>query len=290
MKKETLLNETSLHGIDVLIEQEDNSNLFQVTIHNLKDDASYQINIDQNKILDFVEEGKKMDDTLEDIIKVCDKEYQVQQEILAKQREIEDQKKLSKLLSLKPNSLNQEKTDELIELMDSNKYLCDWTEDHSKKAIQLVREGADVNAKDRDKLNYTPLMYVSFDGSTELIKLLLDNGADVNAKNESGVTPIMIASINGYLDTVELLIDNGADVNAKNESGVTPIMIASNNGCLSTVELLIDNGANLYAKNNTGQTALDIAKEEGHTDVVEFIEVYQSSQENDNNSEISLGR
>ena len=51
----------------------------------------------------------------------------------------------------------------------------------------------------------------------------LDKGADVNAKNESGVTPLLWAAWKGHKEVAELLIANGADVNAKNEDGETPL-------------------------------------------------------------------
>ena len=53
----------------------------------------------------------------------------------------------------------------------------------------------------------------------------LDKGADVNAKNESGVTPLLWAAWKGHKEVAELLIANGADVNAKMSKGWTPLNI-----------------------------------------------------------------
>ena len=65
-------------------------------------------------------------------------------------------------------------------------------------------------------------MTASLKGHTEIVKALLDKGADVNAKSKDGVTALMWASQDGHTEIVKaLLIDKGADVNAKSEKGWT---------------------------------------------------------------------
>ena len=69
------------------------------------------------------------------------------------------------------------------------------------------------------------------------INKLIQQVADVNAEDSHGLTPLILASDRGYTELAKLLIEKGADVNASND-GKTPLMFASSNGCTEIVELL----------------------------------------------------
>ncbi|KAK1991098.1 putative histone-lysine N-methyltransferase, H3 lysine-9 specific, partial [Colletotrichum falcatum] len=60
-------------------------------------------------------------------------------------------------------------------------------------------------------------------GYLEVVKLLVDKGADVTVSNENGWTPLNAASSNGYLEVVKLLVDKGADITVPNDNGWTPL-------------------------------------------------------------------
>ena len=95
-----------------------------------------------------------------------------------------------------------------------------------------------------NKLNKNNLFIeVCKKGSIKIVKLLIDKGADVNAKNNDGWTALIWASRNGYTEIAKLLIDKGADVNAKNNYVWTALMLASRNGYKKVVELLKQYGA-----------------------------------------------
>ena len=86
---------------------------------------------------------------------------------------------------------------------------------------QQLAEGADVNVKDKDYRNETPLQYAAKEGHTKVAELLIANGADVNAKVfGNGETPLQNAVQEGHKEIVELLIANGADINAMSVYGV----------------------------------------------------------------------
>jgi ankyrin repeat protein len=70
------------------------------------------------------------------------------------------------------------------------------------------------------------------------MELLINNGANINARNRSGMTPLHAAALMGQYKAVELLVNKGADVNAKNNEGITPLQIASRKGYQSIVTLL----------------------------------------------------
>ena len=126
----------------------------------------------------------------------------------------------------------------------------------------LVEAGADVNKRINSIIREdkkTALMEAATTGSPKVVKLLLDAGAEVDARDINGFTPLL--HWGGRDDSIEvgrLLIKAGADVNAKNNLGETVLMSAASMGSISTasLKLFIDSGANLNAKNNEGETAL----------------------------------
>jgi ankyrin repeat protein len=80
------------------------------------------------------------------------------------------------------------------------------------------------------------LFNAAINNNTDLVKLLIKNGADVN-DNSNGVTPLYAASRNGNFSIVKILIENGADVNKANNDGFTPLFTASHRGYLNIVKL-----------------------------------------------------
>ena len=79
-------------------------------------------------------------------------------------------------------------------------------------------------------------------GELWAVKLHLDEGSDVNAKDEDGVTPLQYAAEGGYNEIVELLIDKGANVNAKDDDGATPLDVAIQFKEFETADLLRKHG------------------------------------------------
>lgn len=76
----------------------------------------------------------------------------------------------------------------------------------------LSESGAKIDVKGRDK--WTPLHHVSwFSGNVECAKYLIEKGANVNAKTNAAQTPLMIAALQGFDDIVRLLLEKGADAN-----------------------------------------------------------------------------
>lgn len=84
-----------------------------------------------------------------------------------------------------------------------------------------LAEGTDVNAPD-DEVGLAPLAWAALHGQTEAMRLLIEKGADVNARSEDGNTPLHVAAFLGQAEAAKLLIDNGADINARDEDGETP--------------------------------------------------------------------
>jgi ankyrin repeat protein len=109
-------------------------------------------------------------------------------------------------------------------------------------------------------------------GDIPKLRILLDQGASINAKNKEGETALMVAALEGRTDMVRFLIDRGADLNARDVVGATPLLYAALGGSLDTIQLLVEKGADLNAKTLDGQTALSISRVRGNNKVAEFLE------------------
>jgi uncharacterized protein len=139
--------------------------------------------------------------------------------------------------------------------------------------IQLAEKQPDqINAYSPD--GFTPLGLATFFGHIDLVKLLIEKGANPNiaANNPFKVTPLHSACAISNYDIAEMLIKNGAEVNARQMQGVTPLHSAAHNGQPRLAKLLIDNGADVNSKTDTGQTPLFMAKEKKYKAVIELLE------------------
>lgn len=115
-----------------------------------------------------------------------------------------------------------------------------------KKVRLLVDHGADVNAQ--SKMGRTPLLVAAYtNGASETVKFLLSKGVRVNAADTSGITPLIAAANVNDSTTAKLLIDQGADINARANIGqpATPLMAAAHNGNAELVRLLLARSASV---------------------------------------------
>ncbi|RYP80672.1 hypothetical protein DL769_002354 [Monosporascus sp. CRB-8-3] len=133
----------------------------------------------------------------------------------------------------------------------------------------LLDRGADIEAK--DEYGQTPLSLAASFGYEAVVELLLNKGADIKAKDEFGRTPLSLAALYGHKAVLELLLDKGADIKAKDEFGRTPLSLAARNGYETVVKLLLDRGADIKVKDKFGQTPLSLAASHGHEPVIELL-------------------
>lgn len=133
----------------------------------------------------------------------------------------------------------------------------------------LIEFGADVNILNED--GDTPLHYASMEGHLEIVKYLIESGADVNILDKERDTPLHYASDNGNLDTVKYLIQHGAKINIQNEYDETPLHKASDNQHLKIVKFLLKNNANINIQNNFGDTPLHIASDKDNLKLVKIL-------------------
>lgn len=128
--------------------------------------------------------------------------------------------------------------------------LKNFLEDNGFKTVNSLEVGSD---------GFTPLTLAIKKGNVDLVKILLKNGANVNAKNDLNNTPLGRAAEHGNKEIVEILIRNGAKINARNYLKQTAFILAAMYGRTDVVRILFENGAHINAKNFLGETALNRA-------------------------------
>ncbi|MDD5639354.1 MAG: ankyrin repeat domain-containing protein [Candidatus Pacebacteria bacterium] len=152
----------------------------------------------------------------------------------------------------------------------------------TNKVKELIKKGLKINEKDNQS---SALMYAVDNSNIEIVKELINTGADVNIRGEvnwnciGNCTSLMYASYNGKIQIVKELINAGADVNAKNESSETVLMFAIrgehrnsfNKDYLEIIKELINAGADVNAQNTIEATALMIAVYNGNTNIIKEL-------------------
>ena len=124
----------------------------------------------------------------------------------------------------------------------------------------LLDKGANVNAK--DDTGKTPLHWVApARDNPEMVKVLIAKGADVNAQDNAGETALMIASSQSNPGIVTALLEAGAEVNAQNKVGGTALMAAGFRANLEEIKILLLNNADRKIKDKKGRTAFEVATE-----------------------------
>ncbi|KAB7504598.1 KN motif and ankyrin repeat domain-containing protein 1 [Armadillidium nasatum] len=139
--------------------------------------------------------------------------------------------------------------------------------------VSVLLDSKVCNINQQNKAGYTAIMLVALaqiknDAHECVVKKLFESG-DVNIKaSQHGQTALMLAVSHGRLDMVRMLINAGANANIQDEDGSTALMCSAEHGHLAIVRFLVAQpDTDLYLMDNDGSTALTIAVEAGHKDV-----------------------
>ena len=159
----------------------------------------------------------------------------------------------------------------IIQLLANSK-----TKNELHKAIEdlevvklFIQLGANVNAKNR--YDSTPLQLAAKNGNIDVAKCLIEHGAKLDMKNKIyGRAAIHYAVIYGKIEVAKCLIEHGAKVDMKNEDGEAPLHLATENGDIEVVKCLIEHGANVNIANKYDNTCLMISSYKGHDDIVRY--------------------
>jgi ankyrin repeat protein len=138
----------------------------------------------------------------------------------------------------------------------------------SQKVFNVLLNAPGIDVDIRARNGDSALMIASYKGNAAAVKALLAKEAQVN---NQGWTALHYAAAVGNDDIVRMLLDESAYIDAESPNGTTPLMMATGKGRVSTVKLLLDEGADPSLKNNAGMTALDFAQEARQTLVLDDI-------------------
>ena len=106
------------------------------------------------------------------------------------------------------------------------------------------------------------------------VQKFIDNNIDINNKDIDGNTPLINCVFNGYvhINIIKLIIKNGADINAQNNDGISSLMISSLEDNYDITKILIDEKEiNIFLQNNDGHTALSLSFIQENVDIRKLI-------------------
>jgi uncharacterized protein len=141
----------------------------------------------------------------------------------------------------------------------------------SLNVAKVLIDWPKTEVESRTKADESPLMLASLKGQTDVVKRLIERGADVN---KPGWTPLHYAATRGHLDIMYLLLENHAYIDASSPNESTPLMMAALYGTPSAVKLLLESGADPTIKNSVGMTAIDFAHRDKRTESAEIIAAF----------------
>ncbi|XP_047121354.1 poly [ADP-ribose] polymerase tankyrase-1-like [Schistocerca piceifrons] len=136
---------------------------------------------------------------------------------------------------------------------------------------ELLAVGANVGARDENVLRQTALHYAAAKGNVEVVKCLLEGGAEVDSRDTWQETPLHKAAYNGHTAVVQLLVASSADPNASNCCGCMPLHFAADRGHMETTAALLEAGADRLASDKDGNTPKYFAERKNHQKLVEML-------------------
>ena len=130
----------------------------------------------------------------------------------------------------------------------------------------LLSLGVRVDTRDQ---GFTPLLAATQHGHTEVCKLLLQAGSDLNEREPQTLsTALHFAALTGHQSIIQLLLSHKADVNSRDRIGFTPLHCASQEGHLASVETLLKAGADPLLPDSDGAFPMHLAASQNHHEVV----------------------
>ncbi len=137
---------------------------------------------------------------------------------------------------------------------------------------RLIAQGANVDELDAN--GDAPLIIAAYKGYTDILRLLLEAGADVSVVDPGmKATALHAAAYAGHADAAKLLIDHGIDIDKQGPyNGYTALHDAVWQNNTETARVLVEAGAALDIRSHTGETAQEFAKSGNHAEIAALIE------------------
>lgn len=141
------------------------------------------------------------------------------------------------------------------------------------EVMKSIDNGIDINAKDED--GRSALMYAAYNGHNAVIQILLEKGASVDLRDVNGRTALMLAASGPFPASVKLLLDKKADPNLTDkDEHFSALMYAAAEGHLDNVKILLKYQADPLLKDIDGDNALKFASDNRHKEVVDYLASY----------------
>lgn len=115
------------------------------------------------------------------------------------------------------------------------------------------------------------LLWASLNGDVERVRRLIDDGVDLNTREDWVDSPLVLAVIGGHSEVTRLLLEEGAEGDIPNRNGRTPLWLAARFGHTSVVKVLLEAGVNAFSRDEWSESPLFWAREGGHKDIVEIL-------------------
>ncbi|XP_020665581.3 ankyrin repeat and SOCS box protein 3 isoform X1 [Pogona vitticeps] len=162
-----------------------------------------------------------------------------------------------------PNELTNDETTPLFLAVENG---------HIDVVKLLLQHGANINGS-HCWSEWNSLHEAVFQRYPEILRLLLDQGADKESVDDFGITPLFVAAQYGRLECSRILISYGANVNCQAKDRATPLFIAAQEGNGGCVELLLSSGAdpNLYCNEEEWQLPIHAAAQMGHHNILRML-------------------
>jgi hypothetical protein len=142
---------------------------------------------------------------------------------------------------------------------------------HTDIISLLIEHGADMEARSTNINDGTPLNLAARGGRLEVGQCLLDRGADINAQDRYLCTPLIHAAIVGHVEFARMLLERGAVIDAQSVWGNTALLYATLRGYTEAVRLLLEHGADVNLRNDEGETATQVTTRQ---EIVELLSKY----------------
>jgi hypothetical protein len=128
---------------------------------------------------------------------------------------------------------------------------------------------------------HSAIIFAANNGHLELLKALIEVGANKEDRSNNWRTPLNWAAHWGHYECVEYLVGAGANISTFDSKGMTPLMSATLNGNARVVQFLLDHGANPLSKNVYNGTALTMAQVQNNTVLISLLEPYYPEETSD---------
>ncbi len=158
---------------------------------------------------------------------------------------------------------------------------------HTDLVKLYIQMGMNVDITNENK--ESPLFYAAFFDNTQVARELINQGADVNMESDKDSTPLYYAVRSGQTNMVRLLVHKGAEINSHRPLGLEwPLILAAARGQKVMIEIFLKNKADVNVKTVSGETALHYAASEGHSDIIRILEKHLYIEQRTANGDTAL--